>query len=464
MRRQAFAKARARVAAVKRAERAKRATSGDGTRDGDRGGAARDWSPCWSVALSTMTVVVLTHLAVSWLGIRFDVRNDLSRWWYADGVFEFNRGMDLYHAAGTPIDAFDGYGAVPTTDLLSGFARSQHGATSRNDRMAHELFSDAADMGNVDAQHYLGVMHERGEGGLVPSSTEAARWFRKAAAQGHVRSQFKVGSFFFHGLGGLGEDKARGVAYWRRAALGGNKEAQFNMGVVYDSGNGTPRNATRAVRFWRMAAEQGDVAAQCNVGSAYHRGSGAPRNDSEALRWWRMAARGGRAEAALSIGLFYKHGEGDVDIDATEAFRWLSIAADHARNPLAEAMHHIAVAYRSGDGVKPSLQKALQYLLRAAHAKFALSQHELGVHHALLAEDAAGMPDAVAHRQQAQDWCVESLLCPTHLICVAPRSSIWLFKSLSLSLFLSFSPSFFLSLSLTNSSYYEIVVNELSYT
>lgn len=410
--RNALQRARAHVRKQRKDERAEGGGGGENNH-----GAAGEWQ-CWGVALSSATVVILTHLAITSFGIRFDLHSDLSRWWYRDGVAEFRRGLEYYHAASTGGDVLDDYGggigaglgpaASPSATALGGLAR-QHSAASRNDRMAHELFSDAAELGNPDAQHYLGTMHERGEGGLAPSTTEAARWFRKAAARGHVRSQFKVGAFFYYGIGGLRQDKARGIVYWRRAALGGNKEAQFNMGVVFDSGDGIARNVSQAVRFWRMAADQGDTAAQSNVGSAYHTGQGVPQSDDEAIRWWSMAARGGRAEAALSIGVSYKNGAGGLPPDPAAAFRWLAIAADHLGTPLAAAQFHVAMAYRNGDGVMPSRKKAVQYLTRAAHAKHMLAQFRLGMHYAaLLLHGGASGGDAASQLRQAQHWYGEA--------------------------------------------------------
>jgi TPR repeat protein len=49
---------------------------------------------------------------------------------------------------------------------------------------AVELFKQAADQGNVDAQNNLGVMYYSGEG--VPRDSDKAKeWFTKAAAQGN---------------------------------------------------------------------------------------------------------------------------------------------------------------------------------------------------------------------------------------------------------------------------------------
>ena len=52
-----------------------------------------------------------------------------------------------------------------------------------------------------------------------------------------------------------------------------------------------------ALRLLRPLAEQGDAQAQYNLGVLYDNGQGVPKNDAEAMKWYRMAADQGEAEA-----------------------------------------------------------------------------------------------------------------------------------------------------------------------
>jgi uncharacterized protein len=57
-----------------------------------------------------------------------------------------------------------------------------------------------ADQGNAYAQHYLGVMYEKGTG--VPQDyTEAVKWHRKAAEQKKTKAQYYLGVMYWKGLG-----------------------------------------------------------------------------------------------------------------------------------------------------------------------------------------------------------------------------------------------------------------------
>ena len=102
-----------------------------------------------------------------------------------------------------------------------------------------------AEEGDVDAQYYLGVLYDNGDG--VPQDyKEAVRWYKLAAEQG--------------------------VA-----------EAQFNLGNMYYDGQGVSVDYKEAVRWFTLAAEQGDVDAQYNLDFIHRKGLGVPQDDKEAV-------------------------------------------------------------------------------------------------------------------------------------------------------------------------------------
>ena len=60
----------------------------------------------------------------------------------------------------------------------------------------------------------------------------------------------------------------------------------------------------------RQAADQGDANAQFNLGVMYDFGEGVPKDDAEAVEWYRLAAEQGYANAQFNLGLMYANGEG----------------------------------------------------------------------------------------------------------------------------------------------------------
>src|SRR5690554_4202167 len=80
----------------------------------------------------------------------------------------------------------------------------------------------------------------------------------------------------------------------------GHAYAQFNLGVMYDSGEGVPKNASQAVTWYRKAAEQGDASAQFNLGVMYANGEGVPKDYVQAAKWFYLGkAKGVKADKAI---------------------------------------------------------------------------------------------------------------------------------------------------------------------
>ncbi len=73
-----------------------------------------------------------------------------------------------------------------------------------------------AEQGNANAQFFLGVMYDKGQG-VRQDLREAARWFRKAAEQGVAEAQSNLG--FMYGYGeGVPQDYAQAYMWYDLAA------------------------------------------------------------------------------------------------------------------------------------------------------------------------------------------------------------------------------------------------------
>lgn len=66
---------------------------------------------------------------------------------------------------------------------------------------AGSLFEKAATQGHRDAQAMLGMLYEKGAGGLPKDRAKSVHWYKKAAEQGHGPSQCMLGRAHYHGKG-----------------------------------------------------------------------------------------------------------------------------------------------------------------------------------------------------------------------------------------------------------------------
>jgi len=112
-------------------------------------------------------------------------------------------------------------------------------------------FTPLAQLGNADAQLFLGRMYMMGEG-VPKDSTQALKWFKASAAQGNADAQFFVGSTYLMPRKNVSE----GVKWLRLSAEQGNQDAQWLLGKAYLQGDkDLPRDAVQAEMWLRLAAK-----------------------------------------------------------------------------------------------------------------------------------------------------------------------------------------------------------------
>lgn len=134
----------------------------------------------------------------------------------------------------------------------------------------------------------------------------------------------------------------------------GNAEAQYHLGVMYDTGQGVPKNASKAVHWYLNAAELGHAQAQYNAAVMYNEGRGTAQNPALALQWLGKAAQQGLADAQFSLGVMYANGSA-VTQDYPQAAQWYRKAAQQGD---ADAQYNLALLYGTGKGMVPDLVQA----------------------------------------------------------------------------------------------------------
>jgi len=202
---------------------------------------------------------------------------------------------------------------------------------------AIDMFTNAANQSHVDAQFYLGSMHEKGTG-VSQDHKEAMQWYRKAADQDFVHAQYKLGVMFGNGTG-VAQDNKEAIIWYRKAAEKGNGPSQCNLGIAYSVGKGIAQDYKEAVQWFRKAADQGLSDAQCNLGIHYENGQGVVKDSKKAVQWYRKAAEQGVPEAQCNLGSMFFAGVG-VAQDLKQAALWYRKSADQG---YAQAIHNLKV-------------------------------------------------------------------------------------------------------------------------
>lgn len=267
----------------------------------------------------------------------------------------------------------------------------------------------AAERGNAEAQHHLGLLYESGLG-VEQDTRQAAHWYRQAADQGYADAQTGLG--LLHEAGdGVAQDTAEAIKWYRLAANQGHPRARERLTKLEALGRtvtpasaptsvptptppsaGCPtatgsaleamakgqeyvrqQNPAAAGRCYRVAADLGNAEAQYNLGILYEHGLGIAQDSTEAVKWYRQAAEQGYAAAQLSLGVLYEIG-GGVTQDYAEAVKWYRQAAAQGD---ALAQNNLGWLYETGHGVTQNSVEAVKWYRQAAAQGNARAQAHL---------------------------------------------------------------------------------------
>lgn len=227
----------------------------------------------------------------------------------------------------------------------------------RNFDAAVAKLLEAAEAGNTNAMHLLGLCYTKGDG-VGKSATTAAEWCHRAAEAGHVDAMFRVAICYANGIG-VEKSAARAATWYQRAAEAGDAAAMFCLGDCYFNGSGVEENKGIALEWYRRAADKGDARATNAIGACYGSGHGVEKSATTAAEWYRRAADLGYPHAMYNLGLFHFYDEGN----ATVGLQWYRRAADAGHT---DAMNALAMCFLNGDGVERSARTAADWLRRGA--------------------------------------------------------------------------------------------------
>ncbi len=190
----------------------------------------------------------------------------------------------------------------------------------------------------------------------------------------------------------LANDFARAFEILKPLAEQGDADAQITLGIMYDYGQGVPKDDAAATEWYRKAALHGIPTVQHNLGVKYFEGIGIEKDYAEAARWWRMAADLGFAESQYSLGEMHAWGIGPAKDEETAA-RWYLAAAEQGHML---AQYRLGVMYAAGRGLPVDHDSAYRWLRMAAEQGMPQAQYQVG----RLTEDGVGTaPDADAARR-----------------------------------------------------------------
>jgi TPR repeat protein/GTPase SAR1 family protein len=197
--------------------------------------------------------------------------------------------------------------------------------------------------------------------GVLQNAQTAAAWWRRAAEKGDAEAMHNLGVCYANG-NGVEKSAEKAVEWYTRASEKGDAKAMNNLGSCYGKGNGVEKSVEKAVELWTRAAKKGSAMSMRSLGVCYANGNGVEKSAEKAVEWYTRAAENGDAEAMSDLGECYDNGTG-VEKSAEKAVEcWTRAAA----NDNETAMHYLGACFENGNGVEKSVEKAFQWWRRAA--------------------------------------------------------------------------------------------------
>jgi uncharacterized protein len=243
-----------------------------------------------------------------------------------------------------------------------------------------DVLTKAAEGGNSEAMIRLGDIYRSGNRGVARDRPKALVWYRKAADLGAPLGMYYAGSACKFGWSGAAKDQTQADVWYQKALAAANdlaarndSDAMLCLGLLYNYGDGVPKDLPKALAWYLKGAVTND-AAMYMAGYLYQYGEGTTKDLSEALSWYRKAADAGDPDAFYAIGWMYQKGSG-VPEDMTQALAWFNKAIDAGNS---DAVTHLGHVYGYGVNVQQDQAKALQYYLQGASLGNSYSMGSLG--------------------------------------------------------------------------------------
>ncbi|KAJ6232098.1 sel-1-like protein [Anaeramoeba flamelloides] len=277
----------------------------------------------------------------------------------------------------------------------------------RNLSKCLKFATEAIEGGFSDAQFYLGRLYYEGIE-VEQDYNQAFDLFEKSAKQNNTKAIYWLGRCYFFGKG-TKQDPLQGFLLFYSSYEYGNSDAQiaiencFNenneevyqkaieiiihrsnelkeakfqnlLGLLYEHGNGLPKDHSIAFELYHLSRKQRDPFGIKNYGLCYYRNIGIEKNLPRAFKLFEKSALLGNHRALNSTGYCLQNGIGvEKDVDRSIKFFKKCLKLGNL-----VGINSLALAYQNGWGVEEDLAKCRELYLKAAYSKYRMSEFNIG--------------------------------------------------------------------------------------
>ncbi|KAI8880317.1 HCP-like protein [Backusella circina FSU 941] len=225
--------------------------------------------------------------------------------------------------------------------------------------LAIRLYTEAAKLGNRDAQYHLGYLYEN-DTDIKFNYYFALRWYRASAARGNIAAQNALGYFYEKGL--ATELNHEGAIYWyTKAAKSGHSDAQLTLGKIYRKGEYVEQELSQVIKWYTLAASQGNGVAQNCLNQLHQHGKTSLFSGVE-------TGIGYVGEQQIKPTLRSKLQDDIEKLNSLPHIKQLKKLAGHALRTDGNAMYAIGMKYYHGQDFTQNKDIGFQWIKKAGKA------------------------------------------------------------------------------------------------
>lgn len=190
---------------------------------------------------------------------------------------------------------------------------------------AYTNFTKAQELGNTDANFYLGVLADSYYGYLKVDFEQARAYYEQS--DGNPYAQIALGCLYYYELC-VGQDMEKGKELFQSVADQGVVEGYYGLAMVARN----EEDFETALEYYSKVVEEGTeqlyiADAMTSLGNIYQYGDGVGQDGAQAIEWYTKAVDLGYTMAISCIGSMYEYGDG-VEQDIDKAIEWYAKGAE----------------------------------------------------------------------------------------------------------------------------------------
>ncbi|MDT7543411.1 MAG: uncharacterized protein QOE33_3315 [Acidobacteriota bacterium] len=193
------------------------------------------------------------------------------------------------------------------------------------------------------------------------------KWMKKAAEVGEPEAAHALAHAFKEGIG-TKKSLDDYIKWLERAIELKYPAATVDLAHAYEAGEGVQPDKRRFFELIKKAAERGDRDAMLDLAFAFRDGTGTPPKAALYFSWLYKSARNGNKDAMFHLAFEYKKRTDNPQENLKKFFKWLKKAATGTQvdKGQPDALYHLAIAYRDGEGTKQNVESYFEWVKKAA--------------------------------------------------------------------------------------------------